>query len=432
MIPAPLDEMWQIKKLDDIVDIDTRFLAARTPKEFPFYYIDITAASEGKLRIPSETLIFRDAPTRARKVIRRHDILMSMVRPNLKAFACFDHEHREDCFVASTGFAVLTAKNGTAPRFVLYSLLSDFVSQQIENSIIGSNYPAINISTVKSLQIPTPTTEEQTKIAEILSALDRAIEQTEALIAKQQRVNAGLMQDLLVLGIDKSGKARCQYTNTSIEKKPSHEEHTCHLTKLSNCAAENSPICYGILMPGTAYPNGVPVIKVKDIKNGLIESGGLLLTDPKIDKAYKRSRLRKHDLLITIRGTTGRVAAVPTELDGANITQDTARIRIRDDHSVDYFYFLLQSRMVQEQVALHTIGQAVKGINIASIRSIDVSVPSKEEQIEIAKHLRASQKYLEELRLHCVKLYALKRGLMQDLLTGKRRVTPLLSSASTQ
>jgi type I restriction enzyme S subunit len=99
---------------------------------------------------------------------------------------------------------------------------------------------------------------------------------------------------------------------------------------LDQCVRSDAPICYGILMPGEHHDGGIPVVKVRDIIGGRVDESNLLLTHPSIDQAYKRSRLNTGDLLITIRGTTGRVAIASSALNGANITQDTARLRLRD------------------------------------------------------------------------------------------------------
>ena len=204
-------EGWKISDLDALVHLDLDSLNEKTPRDFSFYYLDIGSTSEGKITLPSSETIFREAPSRARKIVHRRDVLMSTVRPNLKAFAYFDHA--DAAFIASTGFAVLTAREETDPRFILYALLSDSTSSQIETLVIGSNYPAINSGAVRRLRILTPPKPEQTKIAEILSTVDRAIEQTETLIAKQQRIKTGLMQDLLTRGIDEHGNLRSEQTH---------------------------------------------------------------------------------------------------------------------------------------------------------------------------------------------------------------------------
>jgi len=253
--------------------------------------------------------------------------------------------------------------NRIEQKYLYYTLLSQSGQHQIRSQISGSAQPGLKSGFIKGLMLDLPALlPEQAKIAEILSTVDRAIEQTEALIAKQQRIKTGLMQDLLTRGIDENGNLRSEQTHQFKDSPFGRVPLEWEVKTLDSCVRKDGPICYGILMPGSGYDNGVPVIKVKDIVGGKILQNNLLLTDPKTDSQYKRSKLRESDLLITIRGTTGRVAIVPPELEGANITQDTARIRLKEEHSNLYFYFLLQSKHVQDQVLLHTLGQAVGNV----------------------------------------------------------------------
>jgi type I restriction enzyme, S subunit len=307
-------------------------------------------------------------------------------------------------------------------EFLFYGLQQWDLLQNVDQAIKGAT---LNKEKLKQIEFVYPVLpEEQTQIATILSTLDRAIEQTEAIIAKQQRINAGLMQDLLTKGIDEHGVIRSETTHmfkdSSLGRIPVEWEGKT----LDSCVRPDSPICYGILMPGTGFDNGVPVIKVKDIFDGRICQNALLLTDPKIDQAYKRSRLNESDLLMTIRGTTGRIAIVPKTLDRANITQDTARIRLRPEHSNVFFYFLMHSRKVQDQIMLHTLGQAVKGINIAEVRRLIFALPEKAEQERISTTLTHANNLWEAAIESLSKLQRQKAGLMHDLLTGKVRVKP--------
>jgi type I restriction enzyme S subunit len=192
---------------------------------------------------------------------------------------------------------------------------------------------------------------------------------------------------------------------------------------LDRCVRSDAPICYGILMPGEHCNHGVPVVKVRDILGGRIDRSNLLLTHPSIDEAYKRSRLRFGDVLITIRGTTGRVAVVTKELHGANITQDTARVRINPNESNEFVYYALQSQPVQHQVALHTIGQAVKGINIRDVRRLVIPLPGTLlEQRAIAEALSEMDGLLDGLDRLIAKKHDIKQAAMQQLLTGKHRL----------
>lgn len=195
------------------------------------------------------------------------------------------------------------------------------------------------------------------------------------------------------------------------------------IMRLEDCVPSCAPICYGILMPGQHCAGGVPVVKVRDIFDGRIDESDLLFTHPSIDGAYKRSRLAAGDLLITIRGTTGRIALTPPQLAGANITQDTARIRVKGGTSSEFVYFALQSEQAQQQIALHTIGQAVKGINIRDVRRLTFPIPKKEdEQRAIARALSDVDALLARLDRLVAKKCDLKEAAMQQLLTGRTRL----------
>ena len=153
---------------------------------------------------------------------------------------------------------------------------------------------------------------------------------------------------------------------------------------LGELVEADRPITYGILKPGTGFPGGVPVIKVKDMKDGFIDQTDLLLTSPEIDNSYKRSRLRAGDLLISIRGSVGRIAEVPENLANANITQDTARLTIRKEYNKVYIRGVLESEPLQHDMEKNTRGVAVNGINIGYLRELGIPVCERRKQDELA------------------------------------------------
>jgi type I restriction enzyme S subunit len=192
---------------------------------------------------------------------------------------------------------------------------------------------------------------------------------------------------------------------------------------LDSCVQPSAPICYGILMPGPHVEGGVLVIKVRDIEGGRVHETDLQRTHPAIDAAYKRSRVRAGDLLLTIRGSTGRVAATSENLNDANITQDTARIRIRSEVDARFVYHALQADAAQQQIALRTIGQAVKGLNIRDAKMIKLALPlAFAEQRAIAEALSDTDALLDGLDRLIAKKRDLKQAAMQQLLTGKTRL----------
>lgn len=192
-----------------------------------------------------------------------------------------------------------------------------------------------------------------------------------------------------------------------------------HLVDLIDSKA---PICYGILMPGAHVPDGVPVIKVKDYVRGPIQADSVLRTSPEIDQQYRRSRVKAGDILMSIRGGTGDLAVVPMSLEGANITQDSARLRVKGAADSSYLLWVLRSAFVQSQIALDTIGQAVTGINIASVRNLVIPVPPLPEQRKIADILTTWDDALEKLDAFIAAKDRRKKALMQRVLTGRKRL----------
>ena len=310
--------------------------------------------------------------------------------------------------------------SGLTRDFLFHGLQGWDLLQAVDQAIKGAT---LNKQKLKEVLFVYPGSErEQAKIAEVLSTVDRAIEQTEALIAKQQRIKSGLLQDLLTRGIDEHGNLRSERTHEFKDSPLGRIPVEWNLRSLGQCVRADAPICYGILMPGQGVENGVPVIKVKDIVAGRIVQNNLLLTDRRIDREYRRSRLRSGDLVITIRGTTGRLAVVPPELEGANITQDTARVRLSDDYSAHFCFYCLQSESAQAQIAFHTLGQAVKGINIGDVKRLLLAMPSLHEQERLADQFEGLEKTTYATSRALAKLKSTKAGLMKDLLTGDRRV----------
>jgi type I restriction enzyme S subunit len=139
-----------------------------------------------------------------------------------------------------------------------------------------------------------------------------------------------------------------------------------------------------------------------------------------IDAEYQRSKLRPGDVLLTIRGTVGRLALVPDELDGANITQDTARVGIVRGQPLFYRHYL-ETTIPRAHFAVNTLGVAVQGINLRDVRTTPVPIPSGNEQLMISERLESIVDSLRTNFTDVQKFRQLKHGLMHDLLSGKAR-----------
>jgi type I restriction enzyme S subunit len=188
---------WEVTQLKEVVEINRE--SVDPTKEFPnknFLYVDIDSVeNETGVITEAKEILGKDAPSRARRVIHYNDVLMSTVRPYLKAFAIVPK--RFDDQICSTGFAVLTCKEKIYSPFLLYTLFTGYVIDQCNRMMVGGQYPALNSSQVEKIRIPLPPLSEQNKIAEILSAVDERLDLLRTRKEKLDKIKKGLMEDLL-------------------------------------------------------------------------------------------------------------------------------------------------------------------------------------------------------------------------------------------
>lgn len=176
---------------------------------------------------------------------------------------------------------------------------------------------------------------------------------------------------------------------------PFHVPEGWAVASLAQLTSAVRPICYGILMPKENVADGVLYVKVKDIKGDRIDLPNLHRTRREIAEEYARASLRPGDLLLAIRGTYGRVAEVPPELDGGNITQDTARLAIANEMTGEFVAWALRASVCQNFFKRVARGVAVKGVNIADVRRCPIPLPPTSEQPQIVAEVAEKMSQIE-------------------------------------
>ncbi|MGO4519250.1 restriction endonuclease subunit S [Dyella sp. 2RAF44] len=159
------------------------------------------------------------------------------------------------------------------------------------------------------------------------------------------------------------------------------------LLTLRDLVQPNRPITYGILKPGPELEEGVPYVRVADFPNDQLNLNTIRKTSATMDEQFRRSRLECGDVLLSIRGTVGRLVVVPPELEGANITQDTARLTLQPAVNSEFVLWALRSELLQRRMKGAIKGVAVRGINIGDVRALQVPLPSRAEQDEITRRI---------------------------------------------
>jgi type I restriction enzyme S subunit len=186
---------WEVVKLEDVSYIDKNSLNSKTDSMYVFEYVSLSNVNKGIISEKLDCFTYKNAPSRAKRIVKKGNILFSTVRPNLQAFAIIKNDIKD--VIASTGFAVIETLEVLDEKLLYHILYSNAISSQIYALVVGSNYPAINSSDVKALTIPFPPLPEQKKIAKVLSSCDQGIEKLNEELAQLQAQKKGLMQQLL-------------------------------------------------------------------------------------------------------------------------------------------------------------------------------------------------------------------------------------------
>ena len=308
----------------------------------------------------------------------------------------------------------------TVPKWLYYFLCS--IDLRALNEATG--VPSLSRDLLYKISTPTPSPGEQAKIAEVLSTVDRAIEQTEALIAKQQRIKTGLMQDLLTRGIDEGDDLRSEQT------------HKFKDSPLGRIPVEWECASLAVFVPSAEYglstslgESGYPVLRMNNLLDGEAELSNLKFTDAPVPEYLW---LRDGDVLFNRTNSwehVGRTGIWRGQIERASFASYLVRLNPHRDRLLpDMLNFWLnweRTQIAMRQQATPAVQQV--NINPTNLRSIAAAFPrSLDEQSAITTRISAAREVLSAFRAEKEKLKSIKAGLMQDLLTGDRRVTPLL------
>ena len=178
-----IDPSWEMVELGKACDINK---SSANPFDLfgdsDFVYIDISSIENGKGIISSRNILnTKNAPSRARRILRAGDILLSTVRPNLQAIAYI--EDLKFNTIASTGFAILTSKKSYCSKFIYYSLYQDYLKQQMISKMGKGAYPSINEKDVNELLISAPHFSKQKEIAKKLDKEKSILDANKELIS---------------------------------------------------------------------------------------------------------------------------------------------------------------------------------------------------------------------------------------------------------
>ena len=309
-------------------------------------------------------------------------------------------------------FVMRPINNSFVSKYFYYNLQSKQFKKYIDNNKTGSTMPAITQAAMEKYKLLLPSIKEQEKIASILSTVDGQIDNTEKLIQKNQELKKGLMQQLLTNGI-----GHTKFKETEIGEIPEEWD----VKKVGDiCEVKGGkrlPKGYQLEDEDNAFP----YIRVADMYMGGIRQDDIKYVPKDIVDKIKNYKISKDDLFISVAGTLGIVGQVPYELDGANLTENADKLCNIQINKL-YLMKVLQSNIIQSIIEAEQTKSAQPKLALTRIKEFLIPVPSDIEQVMIASILVEVDEKIEEYENKKQKLEELKKGLMQQLLTGNIRV----------
>lgn len=297
----------------------------------------------------------------------------------------------------------------------------------------------INGATVRAHEVPLPDPREQRKISEILDTLDTAIHETEAIIAKLKAVKQGLLHDLLTRGIAANGELRPPQAEAPHLYKQSPlgwiskewEEVTLgEIVRRSGGLLQTGP--FGSQLHAHEYVlDGIPVIMPQDIVNGELSVDSIARVNQRKATALSRHRVQSNDLVFSRRGDLSRCVAIEEEHLGWLCGTGCLLARLPAHEVNGYWLALVYTQPgIQTQVMGRAVGSTMANLNTSILAAITITRPPVTEQNEIARRLQSLNKRIRFEEEELEKRRFEKSALMDDLLTGRVRVTPLLEAAA--
>ena len=273
---------------------------------------------------------------------------------------------------------------------------------------------------------------ERVAVGDALRKLDRAIEQTEALLAKQQRIKTGLMRDLLTRGLDAQGHLRDpsthRFKNSPLGSIPADWSET----NIGNLA---TLVTSGPRGWARYYSNaGAKFIRIGNLTREHVNFRlqDMQFVSPPEGAEGNRTQLMQGDVLFSITADLGVIGLVPSDFGPAYINQHIALIRPNTGDVVPgWLANFLASHQIQKWISNINESGAKAGLNLPTINGVPITVPKLPEQQMIAEILALCDRQIAEIYSRIAKLRRLKTGLMHDLLTGRVAVTPLLAEAGS-
>jgi type I restriction enzyme S subunit len=320
-----------------------------------------------------------------------------------------------------------------------------FLFRQFEHKLKQIEYFGFEGSGLKHLQkriyqkvgvINSPFKMSKMKIVKILDTIDTAIQQTQAIINKLKQLKQGLLHDLLTRGVDANGELRPCYEDAPHVYKESPLGWIPKEWEVKKLDSISSTVTSGSRDWARFYADtGALFIRIGNLTREHINFryDSVIYVNPPANGDGQRTKLEAGDILISITADLGIIGVMSDRMGEAYINQHISLVRpVHKDVNSRFIGHYLCTSQAQNYISKLNDGGAKSGLNLPTIRSLEVSLPlSRVEQDCIATQLDNIDNQIQTSKQELEKLKSTKLGVMDDLLTGRIRVTSLLQTEAS-
>jgi type I restriction enzyme, S subunit len=393
---------WQTKALGEVLQKTDTVNPLQSPKA-EFEYIDVSSVSNTTFQIEeTQSLKGKDAPSRARRVVKANDIIFATIRPTLQRIAIVPEQL--DNQVCSTGYFVLQPKPELDYRFLFYFLFTEKFMGEMEILQKGASYPAVTDAEVRAQIISFPPLAEQHRIVGLLDEAFEGIATAKANAAKNLQNARALFESHLQSVFSQRGEGW-------VEKRI---EEWCD--SIIDCVNKTAPVAEG--------PTPFKMIRTTNIRHGRVDVSSVRYVTEDTYKVWTRRQTpQKGDVILTREAPMGEVGMVLTDdkvFLGQRLVSYRANSAKLDKH---FLLFALQSGDLQGQIHAKASGSTVQHMRVPDTKNLLLATPRMAKQREVVAQLASLREETQRLAsLYTRKLAALealKKSLLHRAFSGE-------------
>ena len=386
---------WEVRRLKYLATVNDEALPETTDPDMGITYVDIGNVDSVGGITGTEDLVFENAPSRARRIVRQGDVIISTVRTYLKAIARI--EPTDANLIVSTGFAVVRPRH-LHYAFVAYALSSPYFVERVVAHSTGVSYPAINASELACLDIVFPPLPEQCAIA---AFLDRETARIDAMVSREERLiellhekRTALITRAVTRGLDPNATMKDSGVEW-LEEIPAHWD----VKRLKYLVGK---IGSGKTPRGGAeryVDDGVMLLRSQNVHFGKLHLADVAYIDADTDAEMAGSRVGEGDVLLNITGASlGRSCVARLGGVDANVNQHVCVLRPNQQQDESEFLaYSIESRSLQDQIFNNENGVSRDALNFEQIGDLVFARPATSEQQAIADFLDRETAKLDAL-----------------------------------